>query len=98
VTTVPAEGWANLKNGELLKEIAAGFDVFVTVDRNLRYQQNLSGLPFAIVVLLATSNRLEHLAPLLSETLIVLQNIQPGEYREVGVRRTRRKRGCPPLW
>jgi hypothetical protein len=47
-----AQGWDTLRNGELLDAAeAAGFDVFVTTDRNLRYQQNLAGRKIAIIVL-----------------------------------------------
>ena len=47
-----AHGWDTLRNGELLDAAeAAGFDVFVTTDRNLRYQQNLAGRKIAIIVL-----------------------------------------------
>ena len=49
VTTVPQAGWSGIKNGELLALIAGNFDVFLTIDQNIRHQQNLSGLPFAIL-------------------------------------------------
>ncbi|MGI4793809.1 MAG: hypothetical protein ACRYG8_06940 [Janthinobacterium lividum] len=52
VETAYERGWAALKNGELLKAIAGeGFQVFVTADQNLRHQQNLSSIPFGIIVL-----------------------------------------------
>jgi len=52
VETVPQAGWSGIKNGKLLQLInAAGYDAFVTIDQNLRYQQNLSALNFAIIVL-----------------------------------------------
>jgi hypothetical protein len=60
VKTVPEAGWASVKNGKLLRPISdsAKFDLFVTVDQNLPRQQKLDGIPFAIVVLRAKSNRI----------------------------------------
>ncbi|WP_434685845.1 hypothetical protein [Pseudanabaena minima] len=56
VTTTYEEGWSNLSNGDLLKSAEdKGYQIFVTTDRNLRYQQNLSDRQIAIVVLLSTS-------------------------------------------
>ncbi len=56
VTTAYEEGWSNLSNGDLLKSSEyKGYQIFVTTDRNLRYQQNLSDRQIAIVVLLSTS-------------------------------------------
>ena len=83
--TAPEAGLAGKKNGELLRAAAGRFDAFVTVDRNLRHQQNLRRVPFGVVVLIAQSNRLEDLLPLTRGTLIVLQTIKPGQVVEVGV-------------
>ena len=55
VTTVVEAGWSGVKNGKLLALAAGQYDVFVTADRNLQYQQNLSSLPLAVVVLSAIS-------------------------------------------
>ena len=62
--TVPQAGWAGIKNGELLRLAEDGFDVFVTVDRNLGFQQNLARRRIAVVVLRAQSNRFQALLPL----------------------------------
>lgn len=63
-TTVPSAGFAGLKNGELLTAAAnAGFEVFVTVDRNLAYQQNISKLALPVVVLHAKSNKISDIIP-----------------------------------
>jgi len=64
VKTARQMGWATLKNGELLTLASEHFDVFVTVDRNLSFQQNLSSLSIAVVVLRARTNRLTGLRPL----------------------------------
>lgn len=72
VRTTQEMGWSSLKNGELLERAAGQFDVFATADQNLQYQQNLSTLPLAIVVLVARSNRIGDLRPLLPDLLVSL--------------------------
>jgi predicted nuclease of predicted toxin-antitoxin system len=57
VKTARQMGWAAIKNGELLALAAQRFDVFVTVDRNLSFQQNLVAFPIAVIVLRARTNR-----------------------------------------
>lgn len=79
VITVPEQGWASKKNGELLKLADNEFDVFLTVDQNLMAQQNLSNRNIAVVVLVASSNRLQALKPLMLQVQTVLETIQPGE-------------------
>jgi hypothetical protein len=69
VTTVPEAGWAGLKNGELVTRASNQFDVFITVDRNLSFQQNPSTLPIPVVVLHASSNKLADLEPLVPQLL-----------------------------
>jgi predicted nuclease of predicted toxin-antitoxin system len=84
VRTVQQQGWAGLGNGELLRRAAAGlFDVFVTADQNLQFQQNLSGAPLGVVVLVARSNALDDLLPLVP-LLQAVQDARPGEIRRVG--------------
>ena len=69
VVTVPQAGWAGIKNGELLTRAQARFDVFVTVDRNLAFQQNIPQFTIAIIVLQAPTNRLQDLRPLIPKLL-----------------------------
>jgi hypothetical protein len=64
VRTARQMGGTSIKNGELLALAAQEFDVFVTVDRNLSYQQNVEELSIAVVVLRSTTNRLADLRPL----------------------------------
>jgi hypothetical protein len=78
VKTARQMGWATIKNGELLTLAAQQFDVFVTVDRNLSFQQNLVALPIAVIVLRAHTNRLTHLRPLVPALLAALQSPKPG--------------------
>lgn len=56
VKTAYERGWHDLKNGELLARAEAeGFDVLVTTDQNIRYQQNLAGRRIGVLVLMTTS-------------------------------------------
>ena len=80
VSTVGLEGWSGVKNGELLTLAAAGFDAFVTVDKNLPYQQNTASLPIAVLVLDAKSSELPYLLPLLPALEAILKNLVPGSY------------------
>ena len=81
VRTVQQQGWSGTKNGELLRRAAAaGFQVFVTADRNLRFQQNLSNTAVGFVVLLALTNTLEDLLPLVPALLDAITAIQPVRY------------------
>ena len=70
--TAPEMGWAGKSNGELLALAVEHFDVFLTSDRNLSHQQDLSLFDIAVVVLVASTNRLEDLRPLKREILDVL--------------------------
>jgi hypothetical protein len=56
-------GWASKRNGELLALAAAEFDVFLTADRNLSYQQDFSAVDIAVVVLVARNNSIDDLRP-----------------------------------
>lgn len=78
VKTVPQMGWAGIKNGQLLSLAATEFDTFITVDRNLPFQQNLAQFEMAIVVLAAPSNRLADLQPLVPQILKSLPTLVKG--------------------
>ena len=84
VSTVRDEGWSGVMNGKLLALAATKFDVFVTADRNLEFQQNLAKLPLAVVVLLARKNRIQDLEALLPELDQTLNHIPPRVLRRVG--------------
>lgn len=71
-------GWTTIKNGALLALASQQFDVFITVDRNLAFQQNLAALPIAVVILHAPTNRLADLRRLLPKLLTALADIKPG--------------------
>jgi predicted nuclease of predicted toxin-antitoxin system len=79
VRTVQQERWAGFKNGELLERAAnEGFDVLLTGDQNLQYQQNLAGARVGVVVVAASSNRLEDLSPLVPRALEAIASSRPG--------------------
>jgi predicted nuclease of predicted toxin-antitoxin system len=79
VSTVPEMTGSGKKNGELVELIAGDFDVFITVDQNMIYQQNLAGLSFAVIVLSASSNTLAGLTALMPQVAAALATIQPGD-------------------
>src|ERR1051325_7373955 len=85
VKTVPQMGWATIKNGELLVLAQKEFDVFLTVDRNLSFQQNLPKFNIAVLVLQARSNRLADLKPLAPKVLSILPSLTKGKAEVVGI-------------
>jgi PIN like domain len=84
IRTVVEMGWSGKKNGELLRLMSQeGFTILLTTDQNLRHQQNLQQAGVAVVVLIAPSNRLPDLIPLIPNTRNVLNTITSGEVIEV---------------
>ncbi len=77
-STVGQAGWAGIKNGKLLKLAQEQFQAFITVDQNLRFQQNFDQLSITVIVLQAHSNALEDLVPFLPKLLAVLSEPLPG--------------------
>jgi predicted nuclease of predicted toxin-antitoxin system len=84
VSTVKRSGWSGVKNGKLLSLAASEFDVLLTMDQNLEFQQNLPDLPIAVLVVQAASNRMEQLVPLVPAILKELNHIPPKALRKVG--------------
>ena len=84
VKTVVEMGWGGVKNGALLVLAAKEFDAFLTVDKNLPYQQNVANLPIAVIVLEASSNELGALLPLVHTLEQVLGSLQPCTFIRVG--------------
>lgn len=78
-STVQEAGWEGITNGQLLEQAEGRFDVFVTGDRNLTFQQNLSSRKIAVVVLEARSTRLADTLQLISQILTTLRTIEPGQ-------------------
>ena len=77
-------GWASIENGPLLRLAEAEFDVFLTRDRNLEYQQNLAAFDLAVIVLVAATNDIEDLRPLMDAVNEIIISIKPTEVKYVG--------------
>ena len=84
VHTVTERGWSGIKNGKLLALAEAEFEVFLTVDQNLKYQQNLKAFNIGVILLTARNNRLKTLLPLMPEARKVLEEIKAGDFIRVG--------------
>lgn len=76
-------GWQDLDDRPLLERADASFDVLITTDQNLPYQQNLSRYSLSVIILIARTSRLEDLLPLAPAVLDVLDKLQPGELVEI---------------
>lgn len=83
VMTVAERGWSGKKNGELLRSAEAEFDVFVTMDRGLEYQQNLATLEMGVLLLSARSNRRRDVAPAIPSVNSAIRTLKPGELIKV---------------
>lgn len=80
IFTINEAGFQGLKNGKLIQSASeTGFEVLISVDKNIEHQQNKTNLPLAILILSARNNRIESLLPLMNEALKVLENIKTGE-------------------
>lgn len=86
VQSVQHEGWSGIKNGEVLRRAGSkGYDVLLTPDRALQFQQNISRARVAVVVLRAQTNRIEDLLPLVPKVLDVLRTVKAGTVTEVRI-------------
>lgn len=84
VKTVQDMGWAGIKNGALLRLADAKFDALLTVDQGIEYQHNFSGLKISILVMMAASNDVDDLRPLLPGVEAALASLRTGEIMRVG--------------
>jgi hypothetical protein len=82
-TSVKDQGWGGIKNGELLRLAEGRFDVFITADQNIRYQQNLSGRQIAIVEL--STNDLRRILAVSSLLISVVETTRTGEFLQVEI-------------
>ncbi len=83
--TVPEAGLAGTENGQLLSLAEQrGFEVFLTLDRGFEYEQNLSGMSIAVMIVRAKSNRMRDLLPHVPSCLAALRSIKSGEFVRVG--------------
>lgn len=83
-STVPKEGLAGVKNGVLFTTIQGKWDILLTTDTNIPWQQVVARFVLAVVIIRARSNDIEDLLPWMAETLQALSAVKPGELREVG--------------
>ena len=83
VVTVAEQGWSGITNGELLGRAEQQFDVLVTMDQNLQYQQNVTVRDLAVLVVQARSNRPSDVEPAMERVNEALQNARPGSVVEV---------------
>ncbi|GJL61359.1 MAG: hypothetical protein NPIRA04_00130 [Nitrospirales bacterium] len=83
VSMVIEMGWAGIKNGALLEQAVVHFDVFLTADQNLQYQQNLSSLRIPVIVLVAHSNDINKLRPLMAKVRDMLPDVQGGNLYQI---------------
>ena len=83
--TVPERGWGGIKNGRLLRLAEAEFDVLLTMDRGIKYQQNLSEIDLCLIVLSAVSNDIDDLLPLVPGINAALREAAPGLVLTVSV-------------
>jgi len=83
ISTAQEMGWGRVKNGELLKRAEGVFDVFLTADQRLKYQQNLAGRQLAILVL--STNRWPRVKAKTAEIIAAIQSLKPGDYVELAL-------------
>jgi hypothetical protein len=79
IRTAQEEGWSAFRNGDLLRRAASAFDVFVTIDQRMRYQQNMTRFQIGIVVIEVPDTRLVHLRPLVPQLSHAIEHVAPGE-------------------
>ena len=78
IRTVQEEGWSSVKNGELLRLSSGTFDAFVTADKRLRFQQNISRFDIGVVVIATRDTRLPRLQQALEEIRAAIRDVKPG--------------------
>ncbi|MFH5885877.1 DUF5615 family PIN-like protein [Halalkalibaculum sp. DA3122] len=83
VHTVPEVGWAGMKDGTLLSKAEQDFDVFITSDRNLSFQQSISNSEIHVVLLIASTNIYEDLLPLVKKVEPVIKNYETGQFSKI---------------
>jgi len=79
IRTAQEEGWSAFKNGDLLRRATVTFDVLVTIDQRMRYQQNMTRFEIGIVVIEVPDTRLVHLRPLVPQLSEAIERVRPGE-------------------
>ncbi|MHB8540864.1 MAG: DUF5615 family PIN-like protein [Candidatus Acidiferrales bacterium] len=83
-STVPEAGFVGATNGELLRLAGGSFEVFITLDKGVQYQQNLAGCKVAVLLVRAKSSRVADILPHIPACLLALRSIMPGQIIQVG--------------
>jgi len=83
VNTVPEMGWAGAKDGILLNKAEKDFDVFITSDRNLSFQQSIEDVEIHVLLLIASTNIYEDLLPLVKKLESVIKNYESGQFSKI---------------
>ncbi|MCB2261885.1 MAG: hypothetical protein LGR52_02955 [Candidatus Thiosymbion ectosymbiont of Robbea hypermnestra] len=83
IKTVQEMGWAGIKNGELLRRAFTYFDVLLTTDQNIEYQQNMKSLDIAVIVIIVPQNDINFLRPLMPQVQRTLETIKPAEVKRI---------------
>jgi predicted nuclease of predicted toxin-antitoxin system len=83
--TVRGAGFSGKENGELLALAEGHFDVLVTIDKNIRYQQNMTGRNISVLIVRPASNDLDDIRPQVPNAVVALQSLKPGQLLEVGI-------------
>jgi hypothetical protein len=81
-TSVQAKGWGGIKNGDLLERAEAEFDLFITSDQNIRYQQNLAGRRIALELSTNDIGRIQMANSLIEDAI---ERIQPNEFKQLDI-------------
>jgi hypothetical protein len=81
--TVQKRGWGGIRNGDLLRRAEGEFDLFITSDQNIRYQQNLAGRRIPILEL--STNDLRHIRAAAAAIQATLASIKPGEFLQMEI-------------
>jgi hypothetical protein len=84
IRTVQEQGWSALKNGALLRIASRDFDVLLTADKNLQYQQNITKFDIGVVVLAVFDTRLPSLRAKLNEIRAAIYDVLPGGVARIG--------------
>jgi hypothetical protein len=84
VQTIHRLGWAGMRNGALMRNASAVCEVFLTLDQNLEFQQNIQRLSFGVVVVIARSNRVLDLLPVMPAILDAVRRVRPGNVLRAG--------------
>jgi len=85
VRTVVQMGWSGLINGQLLLVASTEFDVLISGDKNMQYQQNEASLAMSVITLIATNNRIESFLPLIPELLEVLASLEEKRFYQIRI-------------